>query len=119
MTTGPTPAPGSAWSWRAPRTRPSRDSSRRKMRIRRVSGPSFSHYLISEPAPFFRSNDMAPSLRNEAGIFNAARKIDAAEARQSYLEQACGGDRALQRRIEGLLRAHAADVRFLETPAEG
>ncbi|MBI3411514.1 MAG: serine/threonine protein kinase [Planctomycetes bacterium] len=55
---------------------------------------------------------------DEAAIFNAARQITAAAARQQFLEQSCGGDQNLQARVEALLRIHEKDRSFLEEPAQ-
>src|SRR5262245_40261881 len=55
----------------------------------------------------------------EEGIFDAARRLEAPEARRSYVQQACGGDRALQRRVEALLRIHDEERTFLQRPAAG
>src|SRR5262245_55399804 len=54
---------------------------------------------------------------NERDIFIAARDKTDPAARSAYLAQACGGDAALRRRVEGLLRASARAGDFLETPA--
>jgi serine/threonine protein kinase/WD40 repeat protein len=53
----------------------------------------------------------------EREIFIAALGFDDPAARASYLDQACGGDAALRRRVEALLHAHAAAGGFLERPA--
>ena len=57
--------------------------------------------------------------RDEAAIFNAARRIKEPEARHLYVKQACGEDTALQARIEALLRVYDHDPTFLASPAEG
>src|SRR4051794_38750303 len=54
---------------------------------------------------------------SERDLFNAALAIQGDAARQAYLESACGGDPALRRRVEPLLRAHDGASRFLERPA--
>ncbi|MGA2444523.1 MAG: serine/threonine-protein kinase [Opitutaceae bacterium] len=56
-----------------------------------------------------------PSQREEE-LFTAALELPAAE-RQRYLEQACGGDTELLRRVQALLRVHEEVGDFLETPA--
>ena len=54
---------------------------------------------------------------SEATIFaTALEKPDAAE-RSAYLDEACGGDAALRRRIEDLLQAHGQAGEFLQRPA--
>jgi serine/threonine protein kinase/tetratricopeptide (TPR) repeat protein len=59
-----------------------------------------------------------PDAKEEA-IFNAAREIDAPEARRLYIQQSCGNDRALQARVEGLLRMLDEERDFLESPVAG
>lgn len=39
-----------------------------------------------------------------------------ADARDSYLDEACAGDRALRAEIEGLLKEHATEPEFLDSP---
>ena len=56
-----------------------------------------------------------PSQREEE-LFAAALELPLAE-RQRYLEQACGGDTELLRRVQALLRVHVEVGDFLETPA--
>jgi serine/threonine protein kinase/Flp pilus assembly protein TadD len=60
---------------------------------------------------------MVAPQREEAAIFNAARRIEAAEARRQYLEEACGQDRELLSRLEALLRVHDEDRSFLHGTA--
>src|SRR6266581_5465355 len=52
---------------------------------------------------------------SEESIFAAALALPP-EQRAACLDQACGGDSALRRRVEVLLNAHAASA-FLEEPA--
>jgi hypothetical protein len=58
---------------------------------------------------------MDQSPQREEELFAAALALPAAE-RQRYLEQACGGDTELLRRVEALLRAHEKVGDFLEVP---
>jgi non-specific serine/threonine protein kinase/serine/threonine-protein kinase len=51
-------------------------------------------------------------------IFNAALEFADPAQRSAYLDQACTGDAALRRQIEGLLEMHAQLGSFLESPAE-
>jgi len=60
----------------------------------------------------------SPTLE-EAAIFNAARQIEAADARRRFIAGACEGDPALQGRLEALLLIDEADRGFLERPAQG
>jgi tetratricopeptide (TPR) repeat protein len=53
---------------------------------------------------------------DEAAIFNAARKIDAADEREAYLRKACGGDRGVHKRVATLLQAYHDERDFLESP---
>ncbi len=53
--------------------------------------------------------------KDEETIFAAALALPP-EERTAYLDQACGGDTELRRRVEVLLSAHAASE-FLEAPA--
>ncbi len=53
---------------------------------------------------------------DDQAIFEVARKIGSPEARQAYLTQICGEDRATVERIEALLQAHEDSPSFLETP---
>jgi serine/threonine protein kinase/WD40 repeat protein len=53
----------------------------------------------------------------EREIFVAALGLDDPAARAAHLDQACGADAALRRRVEALLHAHAEAGGFLERPA--
>jgi serine/threonine protein kinase/tetratricopeptide (TPR) repeat protein len=61
---------------------------------------------------------MVPPKLDEAAIFNLARRIEGAEARRLYLQQACGDDTELMARVEALLRVHDQTHGFLESPTE-
>jgi len=56
-----------------------------------------------------------PSDR-ELAVFSAARRL-APGARDPYLDEACGGDAELRRRVEELLRAGEEAGAFLQKPA--
>jgi hypothetical protein len=43
-----------------------------------------------------------PNIDEEL-VFNTARKIDSPEARSSYLDQVCGGNTVLRKRVQALL----------------
>jgi serine/threonine protein kinase/tetratricopeptide (TPR) repeat protein len=62
---------------------------------------------------------MAETLPTEEAIFHAALEIDAADRRSAYLDEACGGHEGLRRRVEALLRRHAAAEGPLDRPAIG
>jgi hypothetical protein len=52
-----------------------------------------------------------------ADILCEAIEIPAADERNRYLDQACGDDAELRRRVEKLIKHHFAAGSFLETPA--
>jgi WD40 repeat protein/tetratricopeptide (TPR) repeat protein len=56
---------------------------------------------------------------DERAIFGIARRLDSTEARNEYLQQICGDDEALLKRVGTLLQLHDADEAFLESPAVG
>src|SRR4051812_11040822 len=53
---------------------------------------------------------------NEETLFHAAQSKPAGE-RAAFLEQACGSDSGLRRRVETLLHLHENPGSFLERPA--
>src|SRR5579871_6972645 len=63
-----------------------------------------------------RSLAMNPDLDRIEAIFTAAR-AKPVEERAAYLDQACGGDTELRRRVEALLQAHDNAGSFLNRPA--
>ena len=58
-------------------------------------------------------------MKNDVGremvVFTEAIKI-ARQQRASFLDNACGGDEDLRRKVEALLRAHDRIGNFLEEP---
>jgi serine/threonine protein kinase/tetratricopeptide (TPR) repeat protein len=54
---------------------------------------------------------------SERAIFEAALDRSDPAERASYLDEACGGDAEMRRRVEELLRAHALSGSFLDRPA--
>ena len=66
---------------------------------------------------------MAEKQANEQAdkqaIFEAARKLDSAEAREACLQRMCGGDAELTRQVTALLRAYDPSDSFLESPPFG
>ena len=52
-------------------------------------------------------------------IFDEALRRAAGQDRARYLDEVCGGDPELRRRVERLLRAVSEAGSFLETPAQG
>src|SRR5882672_9141679 len=61
---------------------------------------------------------MTPSSR-EQSVFAQALQCFTPEARAAYLDDACGTDTELRRRIEDLLRAAESAGDFLEQPLAG
>lgn len=59
--------------------------------------------------------DMKPNSTEQA-VFAAALERHTPEARAAYLDEACGADLALRRRVEALLSAAHRAGDFLETP---
>lgn len=55
---------------------------------------------------------------NEQELFQLALEQPTPEARNSWLNQACGGNQALRERIESLLKSHQEGREFLETPPD-
>jgi serine/threonine protein kinase len=55
---------------------------------------------------------MKTITRREEALFEAAREIVDAAARDAYLERACGGDGLLRQRVEALLAAEGAAEAF-------
>ncbi len=54
---------------------------------------------------------------NELDIFSAALELSSPEERARFLDEVCGEDRELRRRIEELLRSHAEAAGFMIAPA--
>ncbi len=54
---------------------------------------------------------------NELDIFSSALELQSPEERARYLDQACGHNRELRRRIEDLLASHAQAASFMNAPA--
>ena len=61
-----------------------------------------------------REPDMNPNTLDEEAIFKVACRITAAEARDEYLQQICGDDRALLVRMAKLLHVYHQQPSFLE-----
>src|SRR5260370_7602314 len=53
---------------------------------------------------------------SERDIFLALLDLPDAKARATYLDRACGGDDALRKRVEALLRSHDSAGSFLGCP---
>ena len=56
---------------------------------------------------------------DEKSVFNTARTIADAAARDNYVELACSDNPEALRRIRDLLRMHQEEQRFLESPPSG
>jgi serine/threonine protein kinase len=61
---------------------------------------------------------MTKHIEHEVAVFSASRRLPAGE-RAAYLDEACGGDADLRRRVEKLLRANEEASGFLQEPAHG
>ena len=57
---------------------------------------------------------MKPADNREEVLFREARQRPRGLEREAYLDQACGGDEALRKRLEALLQAHESPDPFLE-----
>jgi len=53
---------------------------------------------------------------NERDLFIAALQIDDPAERAAYLDQACGGDNELRKRLDALLAAHDRPASALVRP---
>src|SRR5438105_4048339 len=60
---------------------------------------------------------MPAEFQQVKAIFLAAVEKADPDERAAYLQQACGGDAALRRQVEALLRRHEQAGSFLEPPA--
>src|SRR5262245_43122906 len=60
---------------------------------------------------------MNDSRKSAGAIFDAAIELPE-EQRATFLEQACGGDVPLRRRVEALLEAHEGAGKFMTGPAQ-
>jgi len=58
---------------------------------------------------------MKDDVSREMAVFIEIIKV-ARQQRASFLDNACGGDEGLRRKVEALLRAHARIGNFLEEP---
>ena len=61
-------------------------------------------------------NQPTPSIDK---VFFAAMELESPEARAAYLDEACGSDLDLRRRVERLLGAQSKMGSFLDSPAAG
>jgi WD40 repeat protein/serine/threonine protein kinase len=62
---------------------------------------------------------MAQLQLDEQGIFEVARGIGSTQAREAYLQSACGGDDVMKQRVAALLSAFEENESFLESPPLG
>ncbi len=60
---------------------------------------------------------MSTKQLNEKNIFKVACSIESKDAQEEYLNQVCGEDVPLLKRVVVLLRMHAEEPDFLESPA--
>jgi eukaryotic-like serine/threonine-protein kinase len=61
---------------------------------------------------------MKDDVSREMAVFTEVIKI-ARQQRASFLDNACGGDEDLRRKVEALVRAHDRIGNFLEEPPTG
>jgi hypothetical protein len=61
------------------------------------------------------ANTMKDDAGREIGIFTEAVKVSP-QKRAAFLDDACGGDENLRRKVEALLSAHDRLGNFLEEP---
>ena len=61
---------------------------------------------------------MKDDPERELAMFTEALKVPPQD-RAAFMEQKCGSDKKLRRRLEGLLRAHDRLGNFLEEPPAG
>ncbi len=59
---------------------------------------------------------MVAHALDEEAIFQVARKIDSADAREPYLRQVCEGNEPLRARVDALLKVHEQEKSFLQSP---
>ena len=59
---------------------------------------------------------MNDDKKNEEEIFKSAIEIDSPQKRDAFIKSVCGEDAELLRRVEGLLKFHYDDDRFLVSP---
>jgi serine/threonine protein kinase/Tfp pilus assembly protein PilF len=62
---------------------------------------------------------MSAKHLDEEGLFHAARRIESADARELFLNQACGDDAGLAARVRALLEMHAQDASEFHPPVNG
>jgi eukaryotic-like serine/threonine-protein kinase len=62
---------------------------------------------------------MAQEQSSVKSLFDAAVEIESTVERGAYLDQACGDDRELRRKVDALLLAYLNAGSFLESPAAG
>lgn len=56
---------------------------------------------------------------DEQSIFLEALEKPSPEAQDAWLEEACGEDESLKRRLKKMLQGHGKNASFLEQPAPG
>jgi len=61
---------------------------------------------------------MKDDAGHEVAVFTEAIKVSRRQ-RAAFLDQACGGDQELRRKVESLLKAHDRVGNFLEEPPTG
>src|ERR1700722_4777868 len=111
---GLTPAPGCASKWEMGRP----DHPDQSPESHFCSGQSTRQFRISLGNHVAEGMRMTNQKLDEELVFNTARKIESPEARNSYLDQVCCGNAALQARVQALLKVHEQDANFLKSVPE-
>src|SRR5262249_44373627 len=107
----------------APRDTWGRGERRRHGRLRGIS-KKIRHHLAGLAGRFrivrlkgqLARNRKGRSM-NELDIFSAALELETPAARAAYLDQECGDDAQLRRRIESLLESHKEAGSFMDSSA--
>src|SRR5438132_7219562 len=75
-------------------------------------------YAHPAAIPLQERHAMPADFQTVKEIFLAAVEKAGLEERDAFLREACGGDEALRRQVEALLRRHQQAGSFLESPAQ-
>jgi eukaryotic-like serine/threonine-protein kinase len=75
--------------------------------------------LVAEIALLVAADRREVAAMDELAIFTRALDIERSQERVAFLEQACGTDAALRRRVEALLQSHQAAGSFLQGSPPG
>ena len=88
----------------------------------RAASGEYERALSGSSTPLLCTDGHNDSMNDDASrelaVFTEAIKV-LLQDRASFLDNACGGDENLRRKVEALLRAHDRIGNFLEDPATG